>query len=152
MLKQRIDQDLKQALLGGDKVLVTTLRGLKSVILYAEVAKGARDSGLPDDEIVALLSKEAKKRQESADLYHQGNSEERAAAELAEKKVIEQYLPAQLSDEELAQAIDGVIAGMEASGPQAMGQVIGAVKQAVGSQADGSRIAQMVKERLRANQ
>ena len=148
MLKQRIDQDLKQALLGGDKVLATTLRGLKSVILYAEVAKGVRDSGLPDDEIVTLLAKEAKKRQESADLYRQGGSEERAAAELAEKKAIEQYLPAQLSDEELGQAIDGVIAGLGASGQQAMGQVIGAVKQTVGSQADGSRIAQMVKERL----
>ena len=148
MLKQRIDQDLKQALLDGDKTLVTTLRGLKSAILYAEVAKGVRDSGLSDEDITALLGKEAKKRQESADLYRQGGSEARAAAELTEKQVIEKYLPAQLSDAELGQAIDGVIAGLGVTGPQAMGRVIGAVKQAVGGQADGSRIARMVKERL----
>ena len=148
MLKDRIDQDLKKALLAGDKVLVTTLRGLKSVILYAEVAKGAREQGLSDDEIVALLAKEAKKRQESADLYRQGGNSERVEAELAEKKVIESYLPQQLSDEELGAAIDAAIAELVASGPQAMGQVIGAVKQKVGGQADGSRIAHMVKERL----
>ena len=148
MLKERLDQDLKKALLGGDKVLATTLRGLKSAILYAEVAQGIRDTGLPDDEIIPLFAKEAKKRQESADLYKQGGNEEKAAAELAEKKVIEAYLPTQLTDEELGAAIDGVIAGLEASGPQAMGQVIGVVKKTVGSQADGSRIAQMVKERL----
>jgi uncharacterized protein YqeY len=148
MLKERIDQDLKAALLGGDKMLVTTLRGLKSVILYAEVAKNVRDTGLPDDEIIVLLAKEAKKRQESADLYRQGGSEERATAELAEKKIIEAYLPQQLSDEELGAAIDGVIAGLDVSGPQALGQAIGAVKKTVGARADGSRIAQMVRERL----
>ncbi|HEX7963158.1 MAG TPA: GatB/YqeY domain-containing protein [Candidatus Saccharimonadales bacterium] len=148
MLKDRLDQDLKKALLAGDKVLATTLRGLKSVILYAEVAKGVRDSGLPDDEIIALFGKEAKKRQESADLYKQGGNAERAEAELAEKKVIEGYLPQQLSDDELGKAVDDAMAELGASGPQAMGQVIGAVKQKVGASADGSRIAQMVKERL----
>jgi uncharacterized protein len=149
MLKQRIDQDLKVALLEGNKVLVTTLRGIKSVILYAEVAKGVRDEGLPDDEIIPLLAKEVKKRQESADLYKQGGSMERAEAELEEKKVIEQYLPRQLSDEDLAKVVDDVIARTEATGPAAMGQVIGGVKQQVGAQADGARIAAMVKERLK---
>jgi len=148
MLKNRIDQDLKQALLAGDKVLATTLRGLKSVILNAEISKGVREEGLPDDEIITLFSKEAKKRQESADLYQQGGNTEKADAELAEKKVIEAYLPQQLSDEELGAIIDEIIAGQNAAGPQAMGQVIGAVKQKVGAQADGSRIARLVKERL----
>ncbi|HSX17032.1 MAG TPA: GatB/YqeY domain-containing protein [Patescibacteria group bacterium] len=147
-LKLRIDQDVKQALLAGNKVLVTTLRGLKSVILYAEVAKGAREEGLPDEEIIALLAKEAKKRQESADLYRQGGNEERAQAELDEKAVVEQYLPKQLSDEELGKLIDDVIAELGVSGPQAMGQVIAGVKQKSNGQADGSRIATMVKERL----
>jgi uncharacterized protein YqeY len=148
MLKDRIDQDLKKALLAGDKVLVTTLRGLKSVILYAEVAKGNREQGLPDDEIIQLLTKEAKKRQESADFFTQGGNTEKAEAELVEKKVIEAYLPQQISDEELAAVIDAIVSETGASGPQAMGQVIGAVKQKVGATADGSRIAQMVKERL----
>jgi uncharacterized protein len=149
MLKQRIDQDLKQALLAGNKVLATTLRGLKSVILYAEVAQGVRGTGLSDEEIIQLFAKEVKKRQESADLYRQGGNMERAQAELDEKVVIEQYLPEQLSDEALEALIDAVIASIGASGPQAMGQVIGTVKQESNGQADGSRIAAMVKERLR---
>jgi len=148
MLKARIDQDLKTALLGGDKVLATTLRGLKSVILYAEVAQGLREQGLSDEQVVILLSKEAKKRQESADLYTQGGSKERADAELAEKKVIESYLPTQLSDEELSEVIHQTIQMLAVSGPSAMGQVIGAVKQKTAGQADGARIAQLVKQYL----
>jgi len=148
MLKADIDQDLKKALLAGDKVLATTLRGLKSVILYAEVAEGKRENGLSDDEIIVLLSKEAKKRQESADLYTQGGAPERAEAELAEKKAIEKYLPQQLSDDELAAIIDEAIAAVPATGPAAMGQVIGKVKEKTIGQADGARIAAAVKERL----
>lgn len=148
MLKQRLEQDLKQALLAGDKDRALVLRSLKSAILYVEVAKGARDEGLPDEEIISVLAKEAKKRQESADLYNQGGNEEKAKAELAEKAIIEEYLPAAMSDEELILLVDNVIAELGASGPQAMGQVIGAVKQKAGSSADGARIAQLVKERL----
>ncbi len=148
MLKQQLEQDLKKALLGGDRERVTTLRGLKSVILYAEVEKGNREEGLDDESIVALFSKEAKKRQESADLYVKGGSQARADAELAEKAIIEEYLPKQLTDEELSAIVDEAISTLEASGPQAMGQVIGQVKQKTAGQADGGRIAQMVKERL----
>lgn len=148
MLKARIDQDLKTALLAGDKVLATTLRGLKSVILYAEVAEGNRDQGLSDDAIIVLFAKEAKKRQESADLYVKGGNEEKASAELEEKKVIEAYLPTQLSDEELSGIIDEAIQTLGVSGPSAMGQVIGAVKQKTAGQADGARIAQLVKQHL----
>ena len=148
MLKDRLDQDLKAALLAGNKTLATTLRGLKSVILYAEVAAGSRDKGLSDEEIVALFAKEVKKRQESADLYKQGGDETRASAELEEKRVIESYLPKQLSDEELAEVVDRVISQVGQSGPQAMGQVIGQVKQQTTGQADGARIAQLVRQRL----
>lgn len=148
MLKQQIEQDLKQALLSGDKERALTLRSLKSVILYAEVAKGARDEGLPDDEIIALFTKEVKKRQESADFYVKGGAEDRAAKELAEKKIIETYLPEQLSEEVLSQLIDAAITETGAEGVSAMGTVIGIVKQKAGAAADGSRIAQLVKERL----
>lgn len=148
MLKQQLEQDVKTALLAGDKDRVTTLRGLKSVILYAEVAKGSREEGLPDDEILALFAKEAKKRQESADLYRQGGNMQKANAELAEKAIIEEYLPAQLTDEELAQIVDEALAQFETLSPQIMGQVIGVVKQKTEGRADGSRIAQLVKERL----
>jgi uncharacterized protein YqeY len=147
-IKQRIDADLKAAMLGGDKTLANMLRGLKSAILYVEVAKGSRESGLSDAETIEVLSKEAKKRQESIDLYKQGGNEERAAAELAEKQAIEQYLPPQLSEEELAGIIDRAIQDTGAQGMQAMGQVIGAVKQQTAGQADGATIARLVKERL----
>lgn len=148
MLKARIDQDLKAALLAGDKTLATTLRSIKSAILYAEVAQGARDQGLSDEEIVTLLTKEAKKRQESADLYKQGGNIEKAEAELAEKRVIESYLPKQLTDDELIALIDAVIEELGASGTAAMGQVIGVVKQRTAGQADGARIARLVKQQL----
>ena len=148
MLKQQIEQDLKAALLAGNKDLATTLRGLKSVILYAEVAKGVREKGLSDDEIVILLSKEAKKRQESADLYNKGASEVRAQAELVEKAVIEKYLPSQLDDAELRSIVDEAVSELGATSPQAMGQVIASVKQKVGASAEGSRVARFAKERL----
>lgn len=148
MLKARIDQDLKAALLAGDKTLATTLRSIKSAILYAEVAQGARDQGLSDEEIVTLLTKEAKKRQESADLYKQGGNIEKAEAELAEKRVIESYLPKQLTDDELIALIDAVIEELGASGTAAMSQVIGVVKQRTAGQADGARIARLVKQQL----
>lgn len=148
MIKQQIEQDLKTALLGGDKNRVMTLRGLKSVILYAEVAEGLRETGLPDDEIIVLFAKEAKKRQESADLYVQGGRPDRAAAELAEKKTIEAYLPAKLTDDELKQAVEEVITTTDATSMQQMGQVIAAVKKETQGAADGARIAQLVKERL----
>ena len=147
MLKQQLDQDLKAALLSGDKDRATTLRGLKSVILYAEVAKGAREEGLSDDEILSLFAKEAKKRQESASFYEKGNSPERAQAELAEKKIIEAYLPVQMDDAELKSIIDDAISSLGEVTPQQMGQIIGKVKQATEGRADGARIAQFVKER-----
>lgn len=148
MLKQQLEQDLKAALLAGDKDRVTTLRGLKSVILYEEVAKGAREQGLTDDAILALFAKEAKKRQESADLYVKGENQPKADAELAEKAIIEEYLPKQLTDEELAAVVDGVISSTGAVTPQMMGQLIGQVKQKTEGRADGARIAKAVKERL----
>jgi uncharacterized protein YqeY len=148
MLKARIDQDLKAALLAGDKVLATTLRSIKSAILYAEVAQGARGDGLSDEEIIALLTKQAKKRQESADLYKRGGNDEKAEAELAEKRVIEGYLPKQLTDDELIALINTVIKELGVSGTPAMGQVIGVVKQKAAGQADGARIAQLVKQKL----
>lgn len=148
MLKTQIDKDLKAALLAGDKDLATTLRGLKSVILYVEVAKGVRDEGLPDDEIITLFTKEAKKRQESADFYVKGGNEERAQAEMREKEVIEKYLPAQLSDDELQKLVGDTVTELGVTDMQGMGQAIAKVKEKAGAGADGARIAALVKERL----
>ena len=148
MIKQKLQDDVKAAMLAGDSLRLETLRGLKSVILYAEVAAGKREEGLTDDEILALFSKEAKKRQESAELYVQGGAQEKADKELAEKAIIEAYLPAQLSEAELAAIIDEVLNEVKPAGLQQMGQVMGQVKSKVGNTADGSLIAKLVKEKL----
>ena len=148
MLEDKIEQDLKAALLAGDKQRVTTLRGLKAVLLNVKIATGQRESGLTDDEVLPQLAKQAKQRQESADMYVQGGDQARADAELAEKAIIEAYLPAQLSDAEISKLIDEVITATGAAGPQAMGQVIGQVKAKTGAAADGAVIARLVKEKL----
>ncbi|HUY84917.1 MAG TPA: GatB/YqeY domain-containing protein [Candidatus Dormibacteraeota bacterium] len=149
MLEQKIEQDLKAALLSGDSQRVSTLRGLKSTLLNTKIATGKRDSGLSDDEVLTQLAKQAKQRQESADMYVQGGDQVRADKELAEKAIIEEYLPTQLSEAEISKLIDDVIAesGLSA-GPQAMGQVIGQVKQKAGAAADGAVIARLAKEKL----
>lgn len=147
-IKEQIENDIKQAMLAGDKTLTTTLRTVKSAALNLEVANGSREQGLSDAEFIDLLTKEAKRRQESADMYTQGGSPERAEAELAEKAVIEKYLPTQLSDEELNSLVNDVIKELGVSGPQAMGQVIGEVKKRSAGQADGGRIAHLTKEQL----
>lgn len=147
-LKQRIEADLKTAMLDGNKVLVTTLRTLKSAILYAEVAAGAREQGLGDKEVVILLQKESKKRQESAELFAKGGNQEKADAELKEIQIIKTYLPAQISDEELEKYISTAVSEAQDTSPQAMGKIIGRVKELSDGGADGGRIAQAVKERL----
>ncbi len=148
MLEQKLEQDIKTALLAGDKLQATSLRTLKSVLLYAKVASGKRDEPMTDEDVIKLFSKEAKKRQESADLYTQGGSADRAAAELAEKALIEAYLPAQLTAEEIAGIVDEVMVANGDSTAQDMGKLIGQVRAKAGAAADGGLIAKLVKERL----
>lgn len=147
-VEQTLEQDLKTALLGGDKVTAESLRGLKAALLNLKVEQGKRDSGLSDDEVIAVLSKEAKKRQESADLFKQGGNQEKAEAELTEKWLIEKYLPAQLSEDEITKMVEEAITATNAAGPQDMGKVIGAVKAKAGATADGAVIARIARERL----
>lgn len=147
-IKQQINQDLKTAMLSGDKGRAMTLRGLKSVILDAEIAQGVRDTGLNDKDATAVLKKEAKKRQESADLYEQAQDNERMQKELSEKEVIDAYLPEELSEEAINTLIDGAIEAQGAVTPQTMGKIIGHVQQASNGAADGAKVAALVKGRL----
>lgn len=148
MLEQQLDQDLKAAMLSKDSATVETIRGLKSALLYAKVAAGTRDQAMPDDQVIALLAKEAKKRQESIDLYLKGGDTERADKERQEKALIERYLPAQLDESEISQVVDEVIASLESKDMSAMGKVIAEVKQRTQGAADGAVIARIVKQRL----
>lgn len=147
-LKSQIDNDVKAALLGGDRFRADVLRGLKAVILNEEVAKGKRDEGLDDATIEQLIAKEVKKRLDSVQQYTDANRPELAEAEKNEAAVLEAYLPEQLSEDEIKKAVDETIATLGVSGPQAMGQVIGAVKGKLGNTADGATVARLVKEAL----
>lgn len=147
-LAQRIQDDTKTALLGGDHFVVETLRGLKAAILNEEVAQGKRDEGLADGAIEKIIAKEVKKRNESAELYAQNDRAESAADERKEAEILSVYLPQQLGEDELKQIITSKIAELGVSGPQAMGQVIGAVKAQVGNTADGGTVARLVKDAL----
>lgn len=147
-LKQRIENDLKAALLGGDRFVGETLRGLKAAILNEEVAQNKRDTGLEDAVIEQIIAKEVKKRNESAAIYEQNQREDAADQERREAEVFSQYLPKQLSEAELKTVVDAKVAELGATDAKMMGQVIGAVKQEVGNTADGAMIAKLVKEAL----
>lgn len=147
-LKGRIDADLKTAMLSRDTLQTELLRGLKSAILYREVALKKRDEGLSESEIEQVLASEAKKRDESIEMFDKGGKPELADKERKEKQIIETYLPAKLSEAEVARIVDEEVDTLGASGPAAMGQIIGKVKARTGSQAEGSLIAQLVKQKL----
>lgn len=150
-LKEQLQSDLKAALLSrdsGNRFVSDTLRDLKAAILNEEVAKGKREEGLSDTEIEQVIAREVKKRRESIVLYEQNGRGELADSEKKELEVLEEYLPAQLSEAEVTAAVQDAIAQLGASSPQMMGQVIGAVKAKVGNTADGAVIARIVKEQL----
>jgi uncharacterized protein YqeY len=148
MLEEKLEQDIKTALLAGDSVRTTVLRGIKASLLNEKVALGKRDTGLSDAEVLPIFAKEAKKRQESADLYIQGGDQARADKEIAEKLIIETYLPAQLSEAQTAELVDEAIAATGATSMQDMGKVIAMVREKAGAGADGGVIAKLTKEKL----
>jgi uncharacterized protein YqeY len=147
-LKEQIQNDMKAALLGGDRFVGDVLRNLKAAILNEEVATGKRDEGLDDAEIEKVIAREVKKRSESAALYEQNGRAELADNERKESEVLVKYLPEQLSEGKLREIVEAKVVELGASGPQAMGQVIGAVKKEVGNAADGATLARIVKESL----
>ncbi len=147
-LSEHIQNDLKAALLGGDRFLGETLRNLKAAILNEEVATGKRGEGLSNDEIEKIIAREVKKRNESIAVYEQNGRPELAETERKEAEVLKNYLPAQLGADEIRAIAQEVIRATSASGPAAMGQVIGGVKAKAGNAADGATVARIVKELL----
>lgn len=147
-LKARITDEMKAALLGGDRFVGETLRNLKAAILNEEVATGKRDEGLSDTEIEKVIAREVKKRNESAKLYRDNNRPELADPEEREAEVLKAYLPEQLDEAAIQALVNQKIAELGASGPAATGQVIGAVKASAGNAADGALVASIVKNTL----
>lgn len=145
MLLEKLQEDLKQAQLGRDETKVSTLRMLLSEISYARIDTGKEPS---DQEIVAIIQKEVKKRKEAAAGFRQGSREEDALKEEAEAQILTAYLPAQLSDEELTKLVEAAINDTGAKSVSDMGKVIGMVMGKVAGQTDGGRVAVLVKEKL----
>lgn len=147
-LKARIADDTKAALLGGDRFVGEVLRGLKAAILNEEVALGNREDGLDDEAVEKVIAREVKKRQESARLYRDNGRDELAETEEREAAVLAEYLPEQLDDDAVRRLVQAAITSLGVEGPQAMGQVIGAVKREAGNTVDGARLATIAKEEL----
>jgi uncharacterized protein YqeY len=142
-----ISSDIRTAMLARDKVALEALRGIKKELIEAKTAKGS-DGTLADDLAVKILQKMVKQRKESAQIFTEQGRPELAENELAEVKVIERYLPAQMSEADLETAIAGIIAEVGASGPQDMGKVMGVASKQLAGKTEGKLISEKVKELL----
>lgn len=147
-LSEQIQNDMKAALLGGNRFEGDVLRNLKAAILNEEVAQGKRETGLDDAEIEKIIAREVKKRNESIKLYEENGRPELAEDEKKEVAVLSTYLPKQLSEDEIREIAKLVIEEMDNVGPSMMGQVIGGVKAKAGNSADGATVARVVEELL----
>ncbi len=146
-LKQTLRGDLQTAMRSRDELRTATLRMVLTALTIEEVA-GDTARELSDDEVMAVLRREAKKRKEAATAFADGGRPERAERESAELVVVEGYLPTQLDDEQLAKLVTAAIAGSGASGMRAMGQVMKAVQPQVAGRADGKRVSDEVRRQL----
>ena len=146
-LKQRIETEIKSAMIAKDKVRLTALRAVKSLILLEETKEGF-SGALTEEEELKLLTKAAKQRKDSAEIYEKQNRVDLLEVELAELAVIQEFLPKALSEEELTQAIQEIIVRVGATGPQDMGKVMGMASKELAGKADGKAIADRVKTLL----
>lgn len=148
-LKEKIDGDIKKAMLARSKDELEVLRSIKSMILLAETDKHFPGEFTSDAEN-RLLMKAAKQRKESADIFQQQNRSDLADKELFQLGVINQYLPKQLSEEEIETELKSIIQQLGAKGPQDMGKVMGNATKTLAGQADGKIISELVKRLLTA--
>ena len=146
MLEEKIQQDIKAAMLAKDSVALASVRAIKAAILLAKTAENGKP--VDDAEIVKIIQKLVKQRKESADIYSQQNRPELAENELAEAAVLEKYLPKQLSEAEVEEALKGIIAQVGASSMADMGKVMGVATKALAGQADGKLISALVRKLL----
>ncbi len=152
MLRTRFQEQLKQALHAKDEIATSTLRLIIAAMKDRDIAargKGNWD-GIGEDEILAMLQSMIKQRHESIKMYQQGKREDLAAREASEIRVIETFLPTQLSEDEVKAAIDTAIEAVGAAGIKDMGKVIAEMKSKYTGQVDFSKVSALVKDRLTA--
>ncbi len=144
---ETITELIKDAMRSKDKVRLEALRAVKKELLEASTAKGA-GGNVSEDQELKIFQKMVKQRKESAELYAQQGREDLAAPELAEATIIESFLPKQMSEAEIGEALKEIVAKLGATGPQDMGKVMGAAMKALAGKADGKLISKIVKEIL----
>ena len=147
-LKGKIESAMKEAMKSKDKQSLQALRSIKSMILLAETEKGHTEGELSDTVEMQLLSKAAKQRRDSAEIYQKEGRDDLASVELAELKVIESFLPEQLSDEEIAAHIKDIISETGASSMRDMGKVMGLAQKKFAGKADNKKVVALVKAAL----
>ncbi len=145
-LEQKINDDIKAAMLAREKEKLEALRAIKSAVLLAKTEKAG--ANLDEESEIRMLQKMVKQRKEAAEIYHSQNREDMAEVELFQAKIIEAYLPAQLSEAEVAEALKSIIAETGATSPKDMGKVMGLANQRLAGKADGKLIAATVKQLL----
>ena len=146
-LKETLKSDLTEAIRSSDKVVSGTIRMVLTAITNEEVS-GKEARVLTEDEIITVLSREAKKRREAAEEFAKANRPDKSAEEKAEGEVIAKYLPAQLSEDDIKKMIAAAVASTGAAGPGDMGKVMGAIKGQIAGKADGSMVSSLVKAAL----
>jgi uncharacterized protein YqeY len=148
-LFDQISEDIKKAMLARDAVRRDTLRNVKKEFIEAKTAGGANGE-LSDADALKIIAKMVKKGKDAAEIFVGQNRQDLADEELAQVKVLEEYLPKALGAEELKAAVQAIIAQVGAAGPKDMGKVMGAASKALAGQADGKAISAVVKELLAA--
>ncbi|GAH18154.1 unnamed protein product [marine sediment metagenome] len=146
-LKEKLSEDMRMALRKKDALRLSTIRLLLAAIKNLEIAKG-KDKELEESDFIGALSSEAKKRKEAIEGYKRGKREELVEKETRELEIIKEYLPEELSPEELGRIIEETIEEIRAKDLKGMGKVMGAVMGKVKGRADGKVVNQMVRERL----
>lgn len=147
MLYDQVSNDIKEAMKARNKVKLETLRNIKKVFIEAKTAPGANDT-LEDDAALKILAKLAKQGKESAETFIQQNRQDLADAELAQVKVIEEYLPKPLTAEEIEAAVKAIIEQTGAQSIKEMGKVMGVASKQMAGKADGKIISDIVKKLL----
>jgi uncharacterized protein YqeY len=146
-IKEQLKKDLTEAIRGRDEITSGTIRMVLTAITNEEVA-GKEARVLSDEEVITVLSREAKKRREAAEAFENAGRADKSALEKSEGEVIAKYLPAQLSEADISAIIAEAIASTGAQGPADMGKVMGAVKPKIAGKADGGVVSALVKAAL----
>lgn len=145
MIRDNLQKQIVDAMKARDEVRVSTLKMLSSELHNAEIDNRGE---LNEEQELSVVNKEAKKRRDAIEAYEKGGASDKAAREKQELAILEEFMPAQMGDDELVSLVDQAIMETTPQGMPDMGRVIGIVKAKAGSSADGSRIASLVKEKL----